>query len=168
MIGSSNGFLDQYERMIRFRERLNDFTGTQKRYEDDMWAFFQSAYHLKDWIKNEFDNHFKDDIEDYINEGCFIKIAADLANRSKHLKLTSIRGGDADINRNDIVVQVPLAELNLCPVEVTSILNKTTLETTHTMKYYVNITGGLDFECLDLADKIINEWDAYIKPKVGS
>ena len=58
-------------------------------YEDDLYHFFQDAWHLKDWIKNDPAAKVKaPNIEkDLEADGAFM-ITADLANGTKHRVLT--------------------------------------------------------------------------------
>lgn len=59
---------------------------------DPLIHFFQDAYHLEDWIKNE--SISTDDVEEFINETGPIRICADLCNGTKHLVLKRSRTGD--------------------------------------------------------------------------
>lgn len=50
---------EQYERVARWLNRLGDtYVGrlhdsVTEAYEDEVYAFFQNYYHLKDWLKND-------------------------------------------------------------------------------------------------------------------
>src|SRR5258708_1539825 len=44
---------EQLERVVRFLARLQNHDRPKHDYEDDLWAFFQNCWHLKDWIKND-------------------------------------------------------------------------------------------------------------------
>lgn len=69
--------------------------------EDYFLAFFISCYHLKDWIK-EYVN-ITHSTEEYINNNLPLQIAGDVANFSKHSKLTpKPRTGDINTKPNDI------------------------------------------------------------------
>jgi hypothetical protein len=62
---------------------------------DDLYSFFQNCWHLKDWIKN--DDSIPADVRAAILHEAEIieslRFCADLANRSKHHKLTRERVG---------------------------------------------------------------------------
>ena len=62
-------------------------------YIDDVYAFFQNCYHLKDWIKNDptLPSSIRSEVEDYIDQTRALSICADLCNALKHLKLSGSR-----------------------------------------------------------------------------
>jgi len=76
-------------------------------YEDDVWHFFQDCWHLKDWIKNDdqISKVHRDSVENDANRSEALRICADLANRSKHLKLTN-RRLDADVSKRNLTINV--------------------------------------------------------------
>jgi hypothetical protein len=54
-------------------------------YKDDVIAFFQACYHLKDWLKKDPASAEKaGDVETFVNETECLQLAADVCNRSKH------------------------------------------------------------------------------------
>jgi hypothetical protein len=76
----------QYKRMMRWRERLDEPGHDEQRRHDDFYAFFVTAYHLADWIKN--DTAIADDIREAVwgfRHTGMLAIAADVANGYKHL-----------------------------------------------------------------------------------
>ena len=85
-------YLEQFERVKRFLRRIENQDRDSTEYDDDLWAFFQNCYHLKDWLSHDsavggtFGKDGKD-IDDYINGNIELAICADLANRTKHLEL---------------------------------------------------------------------------------
>ncbi len=89
------GFLEQYERTLRWFEQFKrisegqEHTQNSDHYEDIMRAFFENCYHLKDWIKNDPQSKIPpQDIEDFINNTPSMRICADIANSQKHLRLS--------------------------------------------------------------------------------
>ncbi len=58
-------------------------------YDDDVVSFFIHCYHIRDWIihLNTLDITAKQ-VDGYINQHKALKVCADLANGSKHCKLT--------------------------------------------------------------------------------
>src|SRR5262245_44176756 len=93
----------QWERVRRYYARfkaINDGTehaaASSDYYIDDIYAFFQNCYHLKDWIKNDktAPQAKKDDVEDHINAHPCLRLCADICNGLKHLVLTKpLRSG---------------------------------------------------------------------------
>lgn len=90
-----SGYRDQLARVERFLTRLSRFDRPQEDYEDDLWAFFQNCWHLKDWIKNDpsVPQTVRDSIESEVAKWESLKACADLANRTKHLQLRAERLG---------------------------------------------------------------------------
>lgn len=89
--------MEQLERTKRYLTRLEDIyagvfssSGHNKEaYDDDVVSFFIHCYHIRDWIAhlNNIGITAKD-IDAYIDNHRSLKICADLANGSKHCKLT--------------------------------------------------------------------------------
>ncbi len=88
----TNEYLDQFERVKRYFSRFKQINDGQEHsqssqnYDDDIYAFFQNCYHLKDWIKNDPACSSWSDVEDFINQNPDLSICADLCNALKHLK----------------------------------------------------------------------------------
>ena len=121
-------YFEQYNRMKRWQRRafhlyeggmplLKEPTKTsdipqdcQDRHKDELFAFFTTCYHLKDWLKNDKKLLISNDvIEDYINNTMCLSICADICNGSKHLTISKSRSGlkpEADkytiVTRNDV------------------------------------------------------------------
>jgi hypothetical protein len=57
-------------------------------YEDEMYAFFESTWHLKDWLKNDPAHPlaWADDVEDFAKHSDPLRWCADTTNGSKHLE----------------------------------------------------------------------------------
>jgi hypothetical protein len=91
MESTAAGWRTQYDRMLRSYERLDraghgGYSISSVDAEDALVHFFQDAYHLKDWIKNDGAIRVASP-EKLINAELAMQICADLANGSKHLKL---------------------------------------------------------------------------------
>jgi hypothetical protein len=90
--------MEQFERMQRWYERFKKIDqGTSherssEEYTDNVYAFFQNCYHLKDWIKNDdtvkLPKGFNID-KDFIDKNPCMCLLADICNGTKHLKLDS-------------------------------------------------------------------------------
>ena len=57
--------------------------------EFELFAFFETCYHLKDWIKED-DRYNKTshNVDAFVNTSPALRICADISNRLKHRKLT--------------------------------------------------------------------------------
>lgn len=99
----ANPWEEQFERVKRYYRRfgqLNEGTihnaPSEERF-DDVLAFFQNCYHLKDYLKNDqsYNNHNNDEIEAYVRNTRALAICADICNATKHLILINPpRSGD--------------------------------------------------------------------------
>ncbi|MFV1976450.1 MAG: hypothetical protein ACC651_11930 [Candidatus Scalindua sp.] len=98
---------DTLKQWNRVNRALTKIENNQNRnlddYEDDIWSFFQNCWHLKDWVKNDdvINEIYRTSVENDVHEIESIKMCADLANRSKHLKLTFSRV-DANVSSRDL------------------------------------------------------------------
>jgi hypothetical protein len=92
---------EQLARVRRYHARFKEANdGVEMRVTteyaaDDMHAFFQNCYHLKDWLKNDpaFTKKTDDEIEDYITATPCLALCADICNGTKHLSLHVWEGG---------------------------------------------------------------------------
>jgi len=84
---------NQFERVQRaFAGVLNNRNQNLVEYEDNAWGFFLHCWHLKDWIKNDTKGVAKatrEKIEIEVNSYPALVMVGDLANKSKHLKVTT-------------------------------------------------------------------------------
>ena len=89
------GWHDQFMRMERWLERLlrshsnfhlNDQEGWHE-FWDTAFAFFQNAYHLKDWIALEHPG-LKNTIEQFVADNPHLRYCADICNGTKHREVT--------------------------------------------------------------------------------
>ncbi|MDD2660164.1 MAG: hypothetical protein PHY54_10890 [Methylococcales bacterium] len=89
--------MEQFERTKRYLARIESlYAGIllvsdhgKDAYDDDVVSFFIHCYHIRDWIihLNKLGITARQ-IDSYINEHKALMICADLANGSKHCKLT--------------------------------------------------------------------------------
>jgi hypothetical protein len=98
-------YREQLERVRRFLIRVQNEDRDSIVYDDDLWAFFQNAWHLKDWIKHDssISTKSRERIRKAAEASDELQVCADLANRSKHFKLTNKRR-DADVTSRNTTV----------------------------------------------------------------
>ena len=77
---------DLFNKMKKDLEVLLDEINT-----DNIFNFFVTAYHLKDYVKNEFGEINEDEIRNFENMNQFLDIAGFIANKGKHFKLNNER-----------------------------------------------------------------------------
>jgi hypothetical protein len=93
---------NQYQRVARaFTKVLDNRNRDPVEYEDDAWNFFLNCWHLKDWIKNDFEGVAKatrEKIDVEVHSYPSLAMVGNLVNKSKQLRVT--RGStEADIKR---------------------------------------------------------------------
>jgi hypothetical protein len=90
------GWREQYDRMRRTYDRWQDLATGQvlassEENKDAMIHFFQNAYHLKDWIKNDenapISRSARRKVEKHVNRTEALRLCADLCNGTKHFGL---------------------------------------------------------------------------------
>ena len=95
-------WLEQYDRMLRWYERFKVLDAGRPHdtpsdnYVDEVYAFFQNCYHLKDWVKNDhaLPANVRQAVEAHINGSRALRLCADICNALKHLALTESRSGE--------------------------------------------------------------------------
>jgi hypothetical protein len=111
---------------------------------DTVQSFFESVLHLKDWLGNDpLSGVTKATGDSVINTSQVLRLCADLANGSKHLRLTHSRAGDTSttIARNDVTVLVGTG--------------------TSAHRFYVQ-SAGTEHDVLQLAEAAVNEWISFL------
>lgn len=95
----TTGYRDQLDRTRRFLDRIlpDRPAGYVVDYQDDVWAFFQNCWHLKDWVKHDplVAQDIKDRIESAVEASAVLTICHDMANGTKHLALYGPQAGAA-------------------------------------------------------------------------
>ncbi len=86
-----------YARFERINDGIVDGGLTSDEHIDDMHAFFNACYHIKDYLINDptFTKFTKQQIENHINATFALQLCADICNGLKHMKLTHARSGNA-------------------------------------------------------------------------
>jgi hypothetical protein len=142
-------FRDQLDRVRRLRARLDFHNRPRPEYEDDLWSFFQNAWHLKDWLKNDptVPASFATSLEGLIEGHDSLMIVADLANRTKHRSLNPhpARPGAA-LGGFDIRLAAR-PDLSYGP----------------TYDDWVVVSPGVYRRALDVADEALAAWDQLLR-----
>jgi hypothetical protein len=157
-------YLEQKARMERLYNKINpktDFHGNQIDYEDNLWFFFQTAWHLKDWIKNDPAIRTYPSIEKIANNVKSLRICADLANRSKHLelKLDSNRE-DGRLAGNDVNIFMGSGKMTIEEAESGKIPIMKALGSKYT--YWISDKSGIKTSAVELAEQIMKDWEEII------
>lgn len=140
---------------VRFK-RLND--GMEHRdateaYMDDIVAFFQNCYHIKDWLKNDpgFTKHSSSEIEDYVSKTLSLAICADICNGSKHL----------DLNRGARSGDVPKIGQKVISLDVTTVISGKEIPTRIGIQLEIEHAGN-KLDAFQLATDALQAWESFI------
>jgi hypothetical protein len=149
---------EQYPRLQRFYKRIADGNRRTTRYLDDLWSFFQHCWHFKDWIKNDktIPITVRKRVEKDIRKCRYLRICGDLANRSKHLRLTKRRNGKEVPRKGAKMVRrilVGIAEVYPTGDSEGSVAYDDTV---------IRVTGS-EIGAVELARKAIGQWDRLLK-----
>lgn len=157
---------DQWSRTERWFARFREQTVGQtdgpssEDCQDEVYAFFQSAYHLKDWLKHS--GAPVADVEAFINGSPELCICADLCNGSKHLRLTTPHAdAGTGIASRSVTINAPSAGLVtrgdvVTPVQGTGGSIQTT---------YGITSGGRTYDAFALAEECMKQWERYLQGK---
>ena len=145
---------EQWKRVGRWFER---FEATAKgrvhdreseAYQDEVYAFFQNCFHLKDWLKNdEASRTAAGDVEQLIKKSPPLSLCADLANGSKHLTLDKLRV--------DAATKIGARHYDL----------HVGGESERIAVSYAVEAAGETRDAFELAHACMREWSAYLKAK---
>lgn len=111
---------------------------------DVIQTFFEAVHHLKDWLRNDpASGVTRADADALINSSRVLPICADLANGSKHLRLTTSRTGDPSttIARNDVAAYAGTG--------------------TSSHRFYI-ASGGTEHDVLTIAEAVVDEWTMFL------
>jgi hypothetical protein len=158
-------YQQQLARVRRFLVRLETSSvnpklelplNKQLDYEDALWAFFQNSWHLKDWIKNDtgVPRTLASPIEQLCRNYRSLMLCADLANATKHLRLTAPR---LDAR------PVPEIMVHLTDSFVTG-------ESTGEVRYVYKIVDGAgnSEDALEVARQALLDWETLITGNGGA
>jgi hypothetical protein len=148
------GYKEQYQRVLRYSEKIKNQDRSTLEYSDDIWAFFQSCWHLKDWIKNDLQipSVIRNKIEEESQQYDSLMICADLSNRSKHLELKWNRR-DAKITGIGVTIHMPTIYLNRGHDD-SDLQEKGYVE----HPFYIETSDGKKLDGLSVANQAIDDW----------
>ena len=160
-------YKEQLERTHRYYLRLKALSEgvecrtSSEEYIDDMHAFFQNCYHIKDWLKNDpkYTAHTNAQIENYVTNSQSLSLCADICNGAKHLFLSSKPRSKSAVKSlkttksMDWGAMIDFPEENSCPI------------LTINFKFEHN---GKNIDALELAEDAMESWDSFTKCNITS
>jgi len=140
----TSSFRDQFSRVQRFLRRIEDQDRDSTEYDDDLWSFFQNCHHLRDWIIYDSDvgDIIKKKVSEFAKINEELRICADLANRSKHLRLTRNVREDARVTNRSVTIDLGLG--------------------TSTCEHTITLKDGSKREALDVARMAVEAWKQFL------
>ncbi len=151
---SGSRYLEQLDRVKRWYEefKLTDqgrpHDHSADFYQDQVYAFFQNYWHLKDWIKNDNVGLYKE-LRDSIHSDPEMQLCRDICNGTKHLVLKESRSGeDPQFGQKKFRVAVGSEP------------------TTISVKYTIDKSSGRTVDAFELATKCLEFWEIFIREQV--
>jgi len=143
-------FEEQFNRVKRFFDRIQDKEQIRTDYEDNLWSFFQNCWHLKDWIKNDpgVPSSVSSAIEGDIKKYESLMICADLANRSKHFNLQRVRL-DATMSGRHIVATINETIRSQKPSDTTSVIS---------WDYKITLQDWFERRAMVIEEQAVADW----------
>ncbi|MGS2643955.1 hypothetical protein [Streptosporangium sp. LJ11] len=174
----SEGWRDQYQRMLRSHQRLLEAVGPgfmgSAEARDRLYHFFQDAYHLKDWIKNDgsdptvLTTSIRSTVESIFGKLAgtpLLQLAADLCNGVEHLTLTTAKTGDETtaFTRQDAYVTLETIEIKVYAggAPTRSEPKPARSGSTGEHRWFVT-SNGQTYDAVDLANEVVAEWEKWL------
>jgi hypothetical protein len=132
-------YVQQFDRVKRFLARIENQNRGSTEYDDDLWAFFQNCWHLKDWVENDstISATVRQSIWSDVKSKTNLTICADLANRTKHSVLDH-HWFDAKFTQRNVTVYTGTG--------------------TSTSEHIITLKDGTKVVALDVARAAVKEW----------
>lgn len=172
-------YKDMYDRIGRLLVKIRDQNRSNLEYKDDLDSFFIYCFHMKDHLKNEGAlSHTI--VESFVDGNRYLRLCADLANRTKHLVLSRSIRDNASFGKKSIGVNIHTTVMVSDSVSITVLDNKGNKisssevssdkskpsqlngEVEIDQHYEVLDNHGNIFNALDLAEKCFDAWAVFL------
>jgi hypothetical protein len=144
---TTDGWGMQWSRVERGFAKLSKVYNDTELYDDDVYHFFQDVWHLKDWIKNDpsISKTVRNSIENEVKNVRSFRIAADIANGTKHMELTSSRPENALLTERNVTIR----------------LGDPSATATHDLVF--TLADGSKVSAKNVATDVMLEWELLLK-----
>jgi hypothetical protein len=157
LMRTSNTYRDQLDRTRRWLAKIEKNTErAEEDYQDETWAFFQSCWHLKDWVKNDcsLPKDIREIVTDAAHASTLIQACQKLANGTKHLILTKQVMSNPKLkgkrSGSGVVAAHSHIGTNITPGSATVI------------SVVIDMGGGKTRDGLELARELVTEWERIL------
>ena len=165
---SANNYQEQYDRMIRWFNKIQEINQRKRLVNapvnevmDEVTAFFQNCYYLKDWIEK--DNVAKAKLDrlgikidrDFINTDNDMKLLVDLCNGTKHMEL-DINPRTGNLGRSGENPKFTAAQNFKVTIGEPG-------GTKTEVDWHIITDLGKQYSVIDLATRCIQKWENFIK-----
>jgi hypothetical protein len=148
---------DQWDRVQRWYERFRSTAEGRPHhmdslnYEDEMYAFFESCFHFKDWLKNDPNPPLSrpQDAEDLVNSCEPLRWCADVANGSKHLVASRRPRVDPAAGLGQRNYSIQLGNMTATTISA----------------QYVIVGAGHTWDAIELAGACLSAWEQFLRSK---
>ena len=152
----SSGWKGQWARVQRWNVRLKKVAaapGDSERYFDDVYAFFQNCYHLRDWLEKS-GSVGADKLTTFFRDHYEMQLCRDICNGTKHFNLTN-PSIDADFSMvREYVPENWPGDKQRGHVIVHEAIDK---KNTKSRKNFIG------FNLIELADRCVGLWSEFLK-----
>ena len=146
---------EQWDRLGRRYNRFQELNQgivhevPSEHYVDDVLSFFMDCWHLKDWLRNDPASGLtKDELDEMTLGSNNLRLCADLANGTKHLKLTHWKAApDARFGPRHYAVGLSVGEPTTIAVKATV------------------AAGNNAYDAFELGTACVEEWKAFLSQK---
>lgn len=159
----NGGYKEQFQRVLRYLEKVKNQDRGALEYSDVIWSFFQNCWHLKDWIKNDpmLSKIIRDSIEKETEQFENLLICADLSNRSKHSVLNKHIRKDAKITGIDLTVHAAPIIILYSTREPDNSQPQETGYVEH--PFYIQTSDGKKMDGLSVAIQAVDDWKKILQ-----
>lgn len=138
----TGGWQSQFDRMCRWHDRLSNASLGDK--VDFLYAFFENAYHLRDWLVDT--GAVKPtDIDRFFAQSAVMRLCRDIANAHKHY---SISRPSQPVPFTELREYEPYGGGSLTDNQSLSVLS-----------------DGEKYDAFDLASRVRRAWEVFLKQK---
>jgi hypothetical protein len=167
------GWREQYWRMRRSRDRLaaaatGQLAADSDEARDRLVHFYQDAYHLKDWLKNDpvVPGPARGQaLEQHITPTSVLALCADIANGAKHLLLKSSRTHDSSTGvTSQSVTLRPATVVGRAVIGSSGAATPPVVaaQPQPALHSWIIESNGQTYDALVLADQVIAAWDGWL------